>query len=91
MSAGRWPARQGLHLPVPRGVKGAAARGQHPARGLQAGGTGLTVGGDGVAGLGSPPPLRAGERAVSLRVGAEAKVPGLTGGRKPPPPAAAAL
>lgn len=51
----------------------------------------LIVGDYGVAGLASPPPLRAGERAVPLRVGVEAKVPGLTDGREPPTPAAAAL
>lgn len=50
----------------------------------------LIVGDYGVAGLASPPPLRAGERAVPLRVGVEAKIPGLTDGRQPPPPPAAA-
>lgn len=45
------------------------------------------MGGGGAEGLTSPPPLRAETRGVPPRVGAEAKVPGLTGrSRRPPQP-----
>ena len=74
----------------PAGLRGAAARGQRPGRGLRAEPAkerGLTLG---VGGAVSPPPLRAGARAVPPRSGAQTKLPGPTGRGVPPPPAPAA-
>lgn len=76
----------------PRRMGGAVARESRPGRephAERAEEGGLTLGAGGAASLASPPPRRAGARAVSPRVGAQAKLPGQTDGRPPPPPAPA--
>lgn len=69
----------------PGRMGGATARGSRPGRephAERAEEGGLTLGAGGAASLTSPPPLRAGARAVSPRVGAQAKLPGRTDGRE---------